>query len=99
VQVTLTIPDELAERIVPAGKDPSRAVLEALVVEGYRTERMTEAEIERVLGFETRAEVHAFLKERGAYLHYSLADAERDRQTAHHARSRRQETLTERRAG
>jgi hypothetical protein len=30
MQVTLTIPDELAEQLIAAGKDPSRAALEAL---------------------------------------------------------------------
>jgi hypothetical protein len=99
VRVSFSIPDELAEHVVPPGKDPSRAALEALAIEGYRSEQLTEAEVERLLGFETRSEVHAFLKERGAYLHYSMADAERDRETAHRARKEQQKMLAERRAG
>jgi len=42
MQVTLTIPDELAAQLIAAGKDPSRAALEALAVEGYRTQRLSE---------------------------------------------------------
>ena len=49
---------------------------------GYRTEQISEAEIRRLFGFETRMEEHAFLKERGAFLHYSLEDAAKDREMA-----------------
>jgi hypothetical protein len=38
VQITLNIPDEVAERLIAGGKDPAEATLEALAVEGYRTE-------------------------------------------------------------
>ena len=69
MQVTLNIPDELAAQLVSGGADISRAALEALAVEGYRTERLSEFEIRLLLGFETRIEVHAFLKEHGAWLH------------------------------
>jgi hypothetical protein len=82
VQVTLTIPDSLAAQFAAEGKEPSRAALEALAVEGYRAEHLSESEIRQMLGFETRMEVHAFLKDRGVYLHYSIADLEQDRQTS-----------------
>jgi hypothetical protein len=100
MEVTLNIPDELAAQIISEGKDPSRTALEALALEGYRTEQMSEAEI-RQLGFETRMEVHAFLKEHGAFLHYSLADAAKDRETALRVRVQRQQIPTsgERHAG
>jgi hypothetical protein len=82
VEVTLTIPDDLAAQMTADGKEPSQAALEALALEGYRSDRLSEAEIRRMLGFETRMEVHAFLKEHGVYLHYSPADLEEDRETA-----------------
>jgi hypothetical protein len=89
MQIALDIPDELAAQIAPAGMDMSRAALEALAVEGYRTERLSESAIRRLLGFQTRMEVHAFLKEHGAYLHYSLAELERDRESAQRAKDKR----------
>jgi Uncharacterised protein family (UPF0175) len=91
MQVTLTIPDDLAAQLIAAGKDPAQAALEALAVEGYRSQRLSEYDIRRMLGFETRMEVHGFLKEHGAYLHYSVADMEHDDDTARrlHARSMR----------
>ncbi len=91
MEVTLNIPDELAAQIISEGKDPSRTALEALVLEGYRTEQMSEAEIRQLLGFETRMEVHAFLKEHGAFLHYSISDAAKDRETALRLRAKRQQ--------
>jgi hypothetical protein len=36
MQVTLTIPDELAAELIAAGKDPSRTALEALTAEYQR---------------------------------------------------------------
>ena len=92
MEVTLNIPDDLAAQIISGGKEPSRAVLEALALEGYRTEQMSEAEIRQLLGFETRMEVHEFLKEHGAFLHYSLEDAAKDRETALRVRVKRQQT-------
>ena len=90
MRITINIPDEIASQFVPYGQDLSRVALEALAVEGYRTERLSESEIRQLLGFETRMEVHAFLKEHGAYLHYSLADLEQDRESAIRMRAKRQ---------
>jgi len=78
MQVTLDIPDDLAAQLTAAGRDPSRAALEALAVEGYRTQRLTEAEVKRMLGYGTRMQVHALLKEHNVYLNYSMADLEED---------------------
>ena len=101
MQVTFSIPDDLAPQIISEGKEPARAALEALALEGYRSEQISEAGIRQLLGFETRMEVHAFLKEHGAFLHYSLEDAAKDRESALQARSKRQQTPAsgERRAG
>ena len=91
MEVTLNIPDELAAQIISEGKDPSRSALEALALEGYRTEHISEAEIRRLLGFETRMEVHAFLKEHSAFLHYSREDADSDLETARRVRAKLQQ--------
>jgi predicted HTH domain antitoxin len=82
MQVVLDIPDDLAAQIIPPGKDPSRAALEAIAVEGYRTERLSEEEVREMLGLATRLQVHAVLKEHGASLNYSLEDFEQDKQTS-----------------
>lgn len=71
MQVTLDIPDTLAAQLRADGKDPARAALEALAIEGYRTGRLSEAEVRRFLQLETRMEVHALLAEHDIPLHYT----------------------------
>jgi predicted HTH domain antitoxin len=78
MQVTVTIPDGLAAQLTAAGKDPARAALEALAVEGYRAGRLSENEVRVILGYETRMQVHALLKEHDVYLNYSMSDLEQD---------------------
>jgi hypothetical protein len=43
MEVTLTIPDSLAQQLTAAGQGPPRAALEALAVDGYREERLSES--------------------------------------------------------
>jgi hypothetical protein len=92
--ITLEIPEELAGQLIGAGQDLARAALEALALEGYRSDRLTEADIRELLGFDTRMEVHGFLKEHGAFLPYTDEDLEHDRevasQVARRARTERQ---------
>lgn len=78
MQLTLDIPDSLAAQLLAADKEPSRAALEALAVEGYRAHRLAENEVRVLLGFETPMQVHALLKEHGVPLHYSMSDLEQD---------------------
>jgi predicted HTH domain antitoxin len=78
MQVTVTIPDDLAAQLTAAGKDPARAALEALAIEGYRAGRLSENEVRVMLGYETRMQVHALLKEHDVYLNYSMSDLEQD---------------------
>lgn len=77
MNLVLPIPDELAERLGAAG-DVARRALEAFGVAEYQAERLTESELRRMLGFETRYELDGFLKERGVFLAYTLKDVRRD---------------------
>jgi hypothetical protein len=104
VIITIEIPEELACQLIAAGQDPARATLEAVALEGYRRDRLSEADIRQLLGFETRMEVHGFLKEQGVFLHYTDEDLAHDRevaiQVARRARAERQgDPSDQRRAG
>jgi hypothetical protein len=88
MEITLKIPDELARQFASEGKDPARVALEALALEGYRAERLSESAIRQLLGFESRIQVHAFLKEHGVYLHYDLSDLDHDRVTSERSRAK-----------
>ena len=95
VQISLNIRDEIAARLGVNSEGAERVVLEALAADGYRTERLTEFEVRQLLGFETRMEVHAFLKERGAFLHYSETEMEKDRESAERMRAKRRELISQ----
>jgi hypothetical protein len=94
MEITFNIPDELARKITLEGSDPARVALEALALEGYRTERLSESAVRQMLGFETRMEVHAFLKQHGVYLHYDIADLQQDQLTAEKVCGRLQDGTT-----
>ncbi len=77
MHVILPIPDELAERLGAPG-DVARRALEAFGVAEYQADRLTESELRRMLGFETRYELDGFLKKRGVFLAYTMEDVRRD---------------------
>jgi hypothetical protein len=82
--VTISLPDELLAALTAQDKDLSRTALEALALEAYRTRKISAAQLRRLLGFHTRVEVDAFLKDHGIELEYTLEDLERDRETHRH---------------
>lgn len=65
MHITVEIPDSSAADLADAGPDPARALLEAHALDGYRRRTLGESAIRRLLGFETRMEVHVFLNEHG----------------------------------
>jgi hypothetical protein len=62
MNVTVRIPDDLAERLAASGSDIERRTLVALALAEYQAGRLTRHELTRMLGFETRAELDGFLK-------------------------------------
>ncbi len=77
MHIALEIPDNIPNVVAP-DQDPARAALEAMALEGYRSDRLSEYDLQRLLGFETCMQVHGFLKEHGVYLHYDMEDLEHD---------------------
>ena len=80
--VMLNLPEDIARRLTSLGEDPARAALEGLAIESYRSHTLSEEQIRRLLGFETRIEVHAFFKEHGVYLNYTVEDLQQDIRTS-----------------
>jgi predicted HTH domain antitoxin len=78
MQITLDLPEDIVAELGLSGRDLSRAALEGLALEGYRSRRLSESQVRRLLNFGTRYEVHGFLKEHGIPLHYSEQDLESD---------------------
>jgi predicted HTH domain antitoxin len=80
MKITIDIPDEYIEQLEPNLSNLSQHVLETLVVEAYKSQRLTSAEVGRILKL-NRFEVDAFLKQHQAYLHYTIDDFNQDLQT------------------
>jgi predicted HTH domain antitoxin len=78
MDVTISLPEDISESLAGQWGNVSRHALETIAVEGYRTGALTESQVRRLLGLETRFEVHALLKEHKVPLHYTRADLEED---------------------
>jgi hypothetical protein len=76
--ILLNLPEDIAQDLSVQGADLSRAALESLALEGYRVGSLSEEQMRRMLGFETRFDVHAFLKQHNAYLSYTEEDLRHD---------------------
>jgi hypothetical protein len=87
MQLTIELPEDIAERLESRWKDMPRAALESLALEAYRSRALTAAQLRRLLVFETRMQVDAFLKEHEVY-DLTVADFEQDRETLRELRMR-----------
>jgi hypothetical protein len=80
VEITLHIPDELADLLDTTG-DIERRALEAFALAEYQAGRLTRPDLRRLLGFGTRYELDGFLKAHGVNEGMTLEELERDRET------------------
>jgi len=78
MSVTIELPEDISVALEGQWDNVPRRSLEAIAVEAYRTGALTESQIRRLLGFETRFQVHALLKEHQVPLRYTAADLEAD---------------------
>lgn len=80
MEITLTIPDEIAPDLKNGGtKTLSRRALELLALDGYKSGELTEHQVKMMLGFEDRFELDAFLKEHGVYYDCTIQNLETSR--------------------
>jgi hypothetical protein len=77
MDVTLHIPDELAEPLNAAAGDLSRRALEAFALEEYKNRRISKTHLRRLLGFETRYELDGFLKAHEVWDDVGIEELER----------------------
>ena len=81
MKVAIHLPDDIAQRVQAQWEDVPRHVLESFVLEGFRARVLTTKDVRRLLGFETKFEVHNFFKAHEVPF-YTLADLEHDRETS-----------------
>jgi hypothetical protein len=77
VQITVTLPDDLAAPLLPDGQEPARTALEALALEAYRQRRIIAYQLRTLLDIPSRYELDGFLKQHEVY-DYTIEDFDRD---------------------
>jgi hypothetical protein len=82
MQVIVNLPDDVVAQLQIENGDIERAILENIALEGYRSARLTSAQIRRMLGFTTRMQVDEFLKLNGIYLEYTDEDLAHEAETS-----------------
>ena len=85
--ITFELPEDIAQGLEAKWTDIPRAALESLALEAYRSHVLSAAQLRGLLGFETRMQVDAFLKEHEVY-DFTAADFEQDRETLRQLRVR-----------
>ena len=78
MQVTLEIPDDVAESLGGPRGTMARTVMEALAVEGYRGGALTTKQVRLLLGHASRWETEDFLSAHGVWPGITADEAAED---------------------
>ena len=81
MKVTIDLPEDVSAALKGRWDDVPRRSLEAIAVEGYRTGALTESHVRRLLGLDSRFQVHGLLKAHHVPLQCSAADFEDELRT------------------
>ncbi len=80
VEVTVSLPENVARSFGETDSDVGRRLLENAAIEGYRTGQLSHRQVGAMLRLDYW-ETESFLKEQRVPLNYTLADLEADRAT------------------
>jgi predicted HTH domain antitoxin len=80
--LTIALPEEIEQQLRSewGALGFTRRVLEAIALEGYRSEALSAGQVAELLDLSVH-ETETFLKERGVYLHYTIEDLDQDHLT------------------
>jgi hypothetical protein len=78
MEISIQIPDEVGRALAARSHNVSRAILEAVAIDAYRTSAITTAQVQEMLGLGSRWETEAFLRQAEAYHEYTMNDLDRD---------------------
>lgn len=76
MQLAVELPEDIGDDLRAKWKDLPAAALQALALEGYRSGALTESQVGRMLGLESRIQVNRFLVDHGIYYEHSPAEIE-----------------------
>jgi hypothetical protein len=85
VEITVELPDSLAEQLRSNPADIAHRMLEAFAIEGYRSGSLTGKQVREVLGLKSRFELDPFLKRAGVFREYTPEELESDFQSSRRA--------------
>jgi hypothetical protein len=78
MQITVELPDSLADQLRSTTTDLARRLLESFAVEGYRSGTFTGKQVRELLGLRSRFDLDPFLKRAGVYREYTADELEND---------------------
>ncbi|MBM4044817.1 MAG: UPF0175 family protein [Planctomycetes bacterium] len=90
MQVTIEVPEDIANQLAGDVSGLSRAAMEGLAIEGVRSGKLSAGQARRMLGFRTRMQVDVFLKDRGVHLPMTAEEVDHDAELSRAYRERAQ---------
>lgn len=78
MNIAIDIPDEIGRVLAAQAGGATRAVLQAVAIEAYRTGSITPLQVQQMLGLRSRWETESFLRRAEAFHDYTMDDLERD---------------------
>lgn len=81
MNISIELPDDIADQIGSEWNDLPRRALEALVADACRESLISGPQAQEMLGLRSRFELDAFLKRSKVYLDYSEDDLDTDIRT------------------
>jgi hypothetical protein len=85
VNIAIDIPDDIGRILAAQAGGLSRAVLEAVAIEAYRSGTITPVQVQQMLGLRSRWETESFLRRAEAFHDYTMDDLEQDIAAIRHA--------------
>lgn len=78
VHIAIDIPDDIGNLLAAQAGGVTRAVLEAVAIEAYRSGAITTLQVQQMLGLPSRWETETFLQGAEAFYDYTMDDLEKD---------------------
>ncbi len=90
MHLTIELPEDIAHHLRQshAPTELERVAVEQLALAGYLSGTLSQFQVQRMLGFDSRWDAERWLGAQGATLQYSLSDLEADRANLSHLASR-----------
>ena len=88
MNIAIDIPDDIGHILAAQAGGVSRAVLEAVAIEAYRSGAITPVQVQQMLALRSRWETECFLLRAEAFHDYTMTDLEQDIAAIRHTSGR-----------